>query len=171
MEKLGRISGPMLSVYVPAKSMDTLVWLNSTSPDAGFRGVGVLRLEAVRHLGAVRRDRALRPGAGGDADLAEDVRRRPAWLVTAALLACGGVVLNRFVLTIQTLSLPTLPFDEFLTYSPSWQETATFLSVIAYGVIVYSFSFRYLNLFPEERELTIIAREQQEAEPVMAGRF
>jgi Ni/Fe-hydrogenase subunit HybB-like protein len=37
---------------------------------------------------------------------------------------------------------------------PSWQETASFLGVVAYGVIVYSLSFRYLTLFPEERELS-----------------
>jgi molybdopterin-containing oxidoreductase family membrane subunit len=36
---------------------------------------------------------------------------------------------------------------------PSWQETATFLAVLAYGVIVYSLSFRYFTLFPQEREL------------------
>jgi molybdopterin-containing oxidoreductase family membrane subunit len=49
--------------------------------------------------------------------------------------------------------LPTLPFDRFLTYFPSWQEFGTFLAVIAYGVLLYSFSFRYLSLFPQEREL------------------
>jgi molybdopterin-containing oxidoreductase family membrane subunit len=63
------------------------------------------------------------------------------------------VALNRFVLTIQTLAVPTLPFDRFLTYFPSWQEFGTFLAVIAYGVLLYSFSFRYLSLFPQEREL------------------
>ena len=62
-------------------------------------------------------------------------------------------MLNRFVLTIQTLALPTLPFDAFMSYMPSWQEVAVFLAVIAYGVITYSLSFRYLRLFPQEREL------------------
>ena len=56
-------------------------------------------------------------------------------------------------MTIQTLALPTLPFDRFLTYRPSWQEVATFLAVVAYGVLVYSFSFRYLTLFPQEKDL------------------
>jgi hypothetical protein len=36
---------------------------------------------------------------------------------------------------------------------PSWQEAASFGAVVAYGVILYSLSFRYLNLFPQEREL------------------
>jgi molybdopterin-containing oxidoreductase family membrane subunit len=62
-------------------------------------------------------------------------------------------MLNRYVMTIQTLALPTLPFDLFMGYSPSWQEIATFVAVIAYGVILYSLSFRYLSLFPQEREL------------------
>ena len=75
------------------------------------------------------------------------------WLLPAASLVCLGVVLNRFVLTIQTLAVPTLPFDSFMSYSPSWQETCTFLAVVAYGVLVYSFSFRYLPLFPQERDL------------------
>jgi Ni/Fe-hydrogenase subunit HybB-like protein len=63
-------------------------------------------------------------------------------------------MLNRFVLTIQTLALPTLAFDEFLSYVPSWQEGATFLGVVAYGILLYSFTFRYTRLFPQERELS-----------------
>jgi molybdopterin-containing oxidoreductase family membrane subunit len=80
-------------------------------------------------------------------------RRDARWLVPASLLACAGIVLNRFVMTVQTLALPTLAFDPFLSYTPSWQEVASFLGVVAYGVVLYSFSFRYLNLFPQEQEL------------------
>jgi molybdopterin-containing oxidoreductase family membrane subunit len=79
-------------------------------------------------------------------------------MIAAAVLACCGVALNRFVLTIQTLAVPTLAFDEFLTYAPSWQETGTFLAIVAYGVIVYSLSFRYLPLFPQEKELYVPQR-------------
>jgi Ni/Fe-hydrogenase subunit HybB-like protein len=81
------------------------------------------------------------------------VRRRRGLMLFAALLACAGVALNRFVMTIQTLALPTLPFDGMLSYVPSWQEVAAFLAVVAYGVLIYSISFRYLPLFPQEREL------------------
>jgi molybdopterin-containing oxidoreductase family membrane subunit len=73
--------------------------------------------------------------------------------MSGAVLACCGVALNRFVMTIQTLAVPTLRFESFALYSPSWQEVATFLFVIAYGVILYSLSFRYLTLFPQERDL------------------
>ena len=170
LQKLGRISGLMLAVYVLAKTVDTLVWINRTSPDAGFPawqyyafqpfGSWILFAEIVLF--------GLLPAV---LLLNEKVRRRRGWLVTAAVLACAGVALNRFVLTVQTLSLPTLSFDRFMTYWPSWQETGTFLAVVAYGVLVYSLSFRYLNLFPEERELTIIARESHDDEPALAGRY
>jgi molybdopterin-containing oxidoreductase family membrane subunit len=141
----------MLVGYVLSKALDTLVWINSTSPRAGFEaynyylqptfGSWILFTEVIL-LGlapGLLLIRAARTGKG---------------LITGALLACAGVVLNRFVLTIQTLALPTLPFDRFLSYWPSWQENATFLAVVAYGVIVYSISYRYFLLFPQEKELS-----------------
>jgi molybdopterin-containing oxidoreductase family membrane subunit len=135
-----------------AKSVDTLVWINRTSPETGFpawqyyswRPFGSWILVAEIGLCGLVPALIL---------LAPRLRRRTGWLVSGAFLACLGVALNRFVLTVQTLALPTLSFDRFLSYSPSWQETGTFLAVVAYGVLVYSFSFRYLQLFPQEREL------------------
>ena len=79
-------------------------------------------------------------------------------VILSLLLACSGVLLNRFVLTIQTLALPTLSFDQFLSYVPSWQEVAVFGAVVAYAVIVYSLSYRYLPLFPQEKELNHVSR-------------
>jgi molybdopterin-containing oxidoreductase family membrane subunit len=76
-----------------------------------------------------------------------------AFRLAAAGLVCGGIVLNRFVMTIQTLSLPTLPFEGFAAYLPSWQEVACFAAFVAYGVLLYSLSYRYLPLFPKERAL------------------
>lgn len=142
---LGRISGILLIAYVLAKSVDTIVWLNSTSPQSGFRaweyyawepfGTWILFLE-IAGLG-------LLPAIF----LLHFSRTRPERLFVPALAACAGVALNRYVQTIQTQALSTLPFDQFVTYSPSWQEIAAFLGVIAFAVIVYSVSYRYLNLF------------------------
>jgi len=145
-QRLAFISGALLGIYVIAKAIDTLIWLNITSPSLGFApwqfyiyrpfGTSLLFVEIVlfglipAFLLTYRRTAALR-----------------GWLLTAAGLACAGVVLNRFRLTIQTLALPTLAFDPFLQYTPSWQEVASFAGVIAYGVIVYSLSYRYLPLF------------------------
>jgi molybdopterin-containing oxidoreductase family membrane subunit len=149
---LAKVSGSLLLVYVLAKAVDTLVWLNHTSPRLGVHparfyvfdpfGTWVLFTEVVL-LGLVPALLLASPRA----------RRHPGLLLSGAALACAGVVMNRFVMTVQTLALPTLAFDPFLSYTPSWQETASFAAVLAYGVILYSLSFRYLNLFPQEREL------------------
>jgi molybdopterin-containing oxidoreductase family membrane subunit len=166
---LARISGLLLAVYVLAKSIDTLIWINRTSPGSGFPaaqyyswrpfGTWILFTEIVI-LGLIPTLILLTPR----------LRARSAWLVTAAGMACCGVALNRFVQTIQTLSLPTLSFDRFLSYIPSWQETGTFLAVLAYGVLVYSFSYRYFQLFPEERELKMETARQEDALPVLVER-
>lgn len=157
--RLGMISGILLGIYVAAKSIDTLIWLNFTSPAEGFApwqyyiykpfGTPILFVEIVvlgllpAFLLTFRRT-ALRPG----------------WQLSAAGLACAGVLLNRFVLTVQTLALPTLPFDEFLHYTPSWQEIASFAGVIAYGVMVYSLSYRYLPMFaPPKGENAHVSRD------------
>jgi len=149
--RLGYISGLLLALYVAAKSIDTLVWLNFTSRSEGFApwqfyshkpfGTPILFAEIVV-LG-------LLPAC---LLIPETTRRRRWILLCAAAMACSGVLLNRFVLTVQTLALPTLPFDDFLQYRPSWQEIASFGGVIAYGVILYSLSYRYLPLFAAPKE-------------------
>jgi molybdopterin-containing oxidoreductase family membrane subunit len=149
---LGKISGSILIFYVLLKTVDTMIWINHTSPSLGFSaasfykysgfGTWIMFTEIILC--------GLLPAL---IFLNKNLRMRFGWLVTAALLACSGIVINRFVMTIQTLALPTLPFDAFLSYMPSWQEIATFLAVLAYGMLVYSFSFRYLTLFPQERDL------------------
>ena len=144
--RLGLISGTLLAFYIAAKAIDTLIWLNFTSRAEGFApwqfysykpfGTPILFAEIVifgllpAFLLTFRKTASKR-----------------GWLLTGAAMACAGILLNRFVMTIQTLALPTLPFDEFLQYTPSWQEVASFAAVIAYGVILYSLSYRYLPLF------------------------
>jgi len=149
--RLAFISGVLLGIYVAAKSIDTLIWLNITSPSEGFApwqfyvhkpfGVPILFAEIVLFGLLPAFLLTFRATA-----------RHRGWLLSAAAMACGGILLNRFVLTVQTLALPTLPFDEFLQYTPSWQEVASFAGVIAYGVIVYSLSYRYLSLFAPSKE-------------------
>lgn len=150
--RLGRISGVLMAVYVVAKLVDTVVWILVTLPGLGFDaaefyrhelfGTWVLFLE-LTVFGLLPATILL------NRRRLKDMR----WLVTGALLTCLGVAFNRFVFTLQTLSVPTMAFDRFMIYWPSWQEWAILAGVMAYGVILYSFSFRYLNLFPREREL------------------
>jgi len=156
--RLGFISGILLALYVAAKSIDTLNWLNVTSPALGFspwehyayKPFGTwLMLAEIVVFGLLPAVLLLNPKTAS----------RRGWLLTGAGLACCGILLNRFVRTVQTLARPTLAFDEFLSYLPSWQEIASFGAVIAYGVIVYSLSYRYLPLFPQEkREVKHVSR-------------
>ena len=149
---LGKVSGIMLIIYVLLKSIDTLIWINSTSPATGFPafefyatqsfGSWILFTEIVV-LG-------LLPAL---ILLSRRLRENRKLLLTAAVMTCCGIMLNRFVMTIQTLALPTLPFDQFLSYAPSWEEVAAFLAVVAYGVLLYSFTYRYTTIFPQEKEL------------------
>ena len=74
-------------------------------------------------------------------------------LVIGCLFICTGVVINRFVMTVQTLSIPVMPFEDFVKYMPTWQEWAIVAAVIGYGVILFSLSYRFLHLFPREHEL------------------
>ncbi len=149
---LGRVSGILMIVYVLFKTIDTLYWINATTPQEGFSayeyylwkpfGSWILFAEIIL-FGLVPALILLR----------RRLREQTGWLITAATMVCAGIALNRFVMTIQTLALPTLPFDPFMSYLPSWQEVAAFMAVVAYGVLVYSLSFRYLRLFPQEQEL------------------
>src|SRR5208282_317462 len=144
--KLGLISGVLLAMYVAVKAVDTLVWLNITSPSLGFGPRDYYSYWPISStfLFAVTVPLGLFPALLLIMPITAGKR---GWLLFGATLACAGVLLNRFVFTVQTLALPTLAFDDFLQYSPSWQEVATFGGVIAYGVIVYSLSYRYLPLF------------------------
>jgi molybdopterin-containing oxidoreductase family membrane subunit len=149
---LGKVSGWMLIVYVLLNTVDTLYWINHTAPAEGAPaytfytspgfGTWILFAEIIL-LGLLPAIMLL----------SKRLRERPAVLVSAAFLACCGIVMNRFVMTIQTLALPTLPFDQMMSYVPSWQEIATFLAIVAYGVVLYSLSFRYMTLFPQERDI------------------
>lgn len=156
-DTLGRISGKLLLGYVLLKSIDTLLWINQTAPARGFPahrfyqqdafGTWILFAE-VALFGLLPALLLLKP----------EWRAKRGLMIAAAAMACLGVTLNRFVLTIQTMALPTLPFDRFLFYWPSWQEYATFGAIVAYGILVYSFSYRYLALFPQERELALAGK-------------
>jgi molybdopterin-containing oxidoreductase family membrane subunit len=149
---VSRLSGRLLVLYVLAKAVDSLVWINHTTPAMGVHaydfytrppfGTWVLMLEIVG-LGLLPALVLLWPRT----------RAHAAWQVAAAIFASAGIALNRFVMTVQTLALPTLPFDELWLYVPSWQEVASFAAVVGYAVVLYTLSFRYLPLFPGARRL------------------
>ncbi len=149
---LAKISGTILIFYVLLKSIDTLTWLNRTAPEFGLSGMSFF-LWAPFNVWIIFIEIVVFGLLPALLLIAGSKSFGTGWLFMSAALVCCGILLNRFVMTIQTLALPTLPFDKFMLYSPSWQEVAAFLFVVAYGVLIYSISFRYLGLFPQEQEL------------------
>jgi molybdopterin-containing oxidoreductase family membrane subunit len=84
------------------------------------------------------------------------LRQTQSFLWLAVILGVLGVCLNRWVMVLQVLAVPVLPFEGWFTYLPSWQEVATTILPVAYGIILISASYRYLPIFPQEQELNPI---------------
>ena len=80
-------------------------------------------------------------------------RQNPTTLFVAVLLGVIGVSVNRWVMVLQVMAVPVMPFDTWALYYPSWQEVATTILPVAYGIILVSLSYRYLPVFPNEVEL------------------
>ena len=153
VQLLAKISGWMLATYIVAKIIDTIYWAAVTVPARGFNlmdfysdnplyGIWILVLEIIV-CGVVPAALLIVP----------KWRRTPRLLWTAIILAVVGVCLNRWVMVLQVLAAPVLPFDSWQMYYPSWQEVATTILPVAYGIILIMVSYRYLPIFPQEREL------------------
>ena len=152
IQLLAKISAWLLSLYIILKIADTLGWIYKVAPEAGLRfldfyregpyGVWMVVME-ILVCGILPAIILMTPKA----------RQNGAWLITACLLNCTGIVLNRFVFIVVTLAIPVLPFDKFWSYLPTWQEWGIGLAVIGYGFLVFSAAYRYLPVFPKERAL------------------
>jgi Ni/Fe-hydrogenase subunit HybB-like protein len=156
IQSLAKISAWLLSLYMVLKIADTLGWLYGVAPDAGQKfmdfyregpyGVWMLVVEIII-CGILPAVILMIP----------KVRQQQGWLIFACLLNCIGIVFNRFVFIIVTLAIPVMPFDRFWGYLPTWQEWGVALAVIGYGVLLFSAAYRYLPVFPKERELNAVA--------------
>ena len=169
IELLAKISGWMLLTYIIAKIIDTWYWAAKIIPAKGFTfmdfysnnpgsayGLWILILEVV--ICGVIPALILITDKG---------RKNQTTLWLAVFLAALGVCLNRWVMVLQVLAVPVLPFESWAPYWPSWQEVATTILPVAAGVIMLSFSYRYLPIFPQEQELNPLdpplVLEQEEA--------
>ncbi|MDQ1329801.1 MAG: menaquinone reductase, integral rane subunit [Thermodesulfobacteriota bacterium] len=153
IELLAKISGWMIGTYIIAKIIDTWYWAKVTAPAAGlslmdfysnnpFYGIWILVLEIV--ICGIIPAIIL---------ISEKGRKNPAALMAAVVLAVIGPCVNRWVMVLQVMAVPVLTFESWAMYYPSWQEVATTILPVAYGVILISFSYRYLPVFPQEQEL------------------
>lgn len=156
LERLARLSGRMLFLYLILKAVDTMVWMNATLPSTGLPAAALYRQPPFGDWVLVVEFLAL----GLVPAVLLTWARRPGAVTTGAALACAGIALNRLVATLQTLVLPTLPFERVWNYVPSWQETAAFAGVVALAVIVLSLVHRAGLLFPLERDLENHAPER-----------
>jgi molybdopterin-containing oxidoreductase family membrane subunit len=156
IDLLAKISGWMIASYIVVKIVDTLYWATVTVPNMGLHvshfytnnglyGWWILFVELIV-CGVVPGFILVMPS----------LRRNPATRVTALFLGCVGVCLNRWVMVLQVLAAPVLPFDKWVLYYPSWQEVATTILPVAYGIILVMISYRYLPIFPQEAELNPI---------------
>jgi menaquinone reductase, integral membrane subunit len=150
---LGKIAGWMLGTYMVAKIIDTWYWATATAPSKGFLwtdfysnnplyGKWILFVEimlcgvvpaVILMIGSLRKNRAL--------------------FLAAIILAVIGVCINRWVMVLQVMAIPVLTFEDWALYYPSWQEVATTILPVAYGIILIMISHRYMPIFPQEPEL------------------
>ena len=153
IELMAKISGWMLASYIIVKIIDTWYWAAVTAPSKGFGlsffysnnplyGYWILFMEIV--LCGIVPAAILITSKG---------RKNPAALWIAVILAVLGVCINRWVMVLQVLAIPVLTFESWAMYFPSWQEIATTLLPVAYGIILIALSYRYLPIFPNEVEL------------------
>lgn len=148
---IAKIVAAFLSIYMVLKIADTLYWALDLAPSFGFKltdfyrepyGIWLLVVELIV-CGIIPVIMLLIPRA----------RARNGLLFTAFALTCIGVVINRFVMTVQTLAVPVMPFDSWQIYIPTMYEYAPGIAMLAYCALVISLAYRYLPLFPREKEL------------------
>ncbi|MBF0224065.1 MAG: polysulfide reductase NrfD [Desulfobacterales bacterium] len=153
IELLAKISGWMIFTYIIAKIIDTAYWAYTTAPSMGFEigqfysnnslyGYWILFLEIV--IGGILPALILITKKG---------RSNSFLLMIAIICAVIGVTTNRWVMVLQVMAVPVLSFEEWYMYFPSWQEIATTVLPVAYGIILIALSYRYLPVFPQEQEL------------------
>jgi molybdopterin-containing oxidoreductase family membrane subunit len=148
---IGKIAGRLLAFYITLKILDTLYWALVLAPSFGLKledfyrepyGMWLLFAEILL-CGVIPAAVLLVPKARSSNGL----------LFPALFLACVGVLINRFAMTIQALAIPVMPFDHWTVYVPSMYEWAPVIAMLAYCALLISLSYRYLPLFPREKEL------------------
>ena len=169
MELLAKISGWMIFTYTIAKICDTTRWANITAPALGQTLADFYTGNALYGYWIL----FVEIGLGGLAPaiilISASLRKKPVWRVTALFLAVMGVSLNRWVMVLQVMAVPVMPFDQWALYYPSWQEVATTILPVAYGIILIMISYRYLPIFPQEAELNPIAEAPAVAEDAVTA--
>ncbi len=156
VELLAKISGWMIFTYSIAKIADTLYWAAVTAPSKGQTLMDFYSNNPVYGIWILIAEVIICGLIPGLILITNTGRKNKYLLITAIVLACIGVSLNRWVMVLQVMAVPVMTFDSWVMYYPSWQEVATTILPVAYGVILVAISYRYMPIFPQERELNPI---------------
>lgn len=72
------------------------------------------------------------------------MRRSESGLFWGALLVIGGLILNRFNVSLMGLKSPT-----GASYFPHWMEFSITIGLFSFAIIAYMLTARFLPVFPE----------------------
>ncbi len=170
IELLAKISGWMILTYIIAKTIDTWYWATVIAPSKGFAWDFFYSNNPLYGKWILFTEIVLCGFVPAFILITKKGRKNSPALLIAVTLAAIGVSLNRWVMVLQVMAVPVMSFDYWAMYFPSWQEIATTILPVAYGVILIAFSHRYLPVFPHEAELNPVeplpSDEEQEVEAV-----
>ncbi len=152
-ELLAKISGWMLLTYIIAKSIDTIYWATVTAPARGFTLMDFYSNNPIYGIWMLIAEIVICGFLPALILITQKGRTNKKLLFGAAILAIIGLCINRWAMVLQTLAAPLKPFDDWFMYSPAWTEVITTIMPVAVGIIVISLAYRYLPLFPQEKEL------------------
>ena len=153
IEFLAKVSGWMILTYIIAKTMDTWYWATVTAPSKGFTLMDFYSNNPLYGIWILIAEIVVCGFVPAFILITAKGRKNNKALWTAIILAVAGVCLNRWVMVLQVLAVPVLSFEGWFMYFPSWQEIATTILPVAYGIILIAVSHRYLPVFPHEAEL------------------
>lgn len=148
---MAKIAATMLLVYTVFKCLDSWYWATDTLIGEGltfdqmFHGwIYGKWLFWLEHLCLIVPLAVL---------LCKGLRAKAPIMYSMMFLTCTSIVLNRYLLTVQGLAMPVMPFDRWYEYAPNWAEWACCFLVFAYAGMVLSLAYRYLPMFPQEAAL------------------
>jgi Ni/Fe-hydrogenase subunit HybB-like protein len=153
---LAKISGWMILTYTIAKAFDTWYWFTVTAPSKGFTLMDFYSNNPLYGIWILVAEIGICGLIPAVILITDKGRKNSITLWIAVILAVIGVCLNRWVMVLQVMAVPVMTFDHWAMYIPSWQEVATTILPVAYGIILIAISYRYLPVFPNEPELNPI---------------
>jgi molybdopterin-containing oxidoreductase family membrane subunit len=153
IQLLAKIAGWMMLSYIIAKIADTVYWMVVTAPSLGFEWSFFYSGNPVYNKLWLVMELVVGGVVPAVMLVIPKIRQNRLLLTVAITLGVIGVCINRWVMVLQVMAVPVMSFDSWAMYYPSWQEVATTILPVAYGVLLIMISYRYLPIFPQEAEL------------------